>query len=315
MYYYGKGMTRDYHQALDWYRKAAAQGDAEAEYSVGYLYYHGDGVAQDYVEALRWYRKAADQDYAWAQDTLGVAYFQGNGVAQNYAEAVRWFRKAADQGDARGQYDLGLMYFDGKGVVQDRTEASRLFHEAAAKGDERARHALRSNKGHSEIGKIMIAWEIFASLFFGIVFLKPSKSGGTRTHIVSGLAALLLLCSLVMDLFWYSYIGHGHVYSSTSSNALYLARHFFRGVIVAALLSIVVPRSAEAVLLSAAALFGTFVAAQIVLCELRHVAPTVRLFCFVGFPVGMAILPAIFLWLDRNGNGRELDPRAPLAAK
>ena len=37
------------------------------------------GVEQDYVEAVSWYRLAAEQGYADAQYALGAAYSQGRG--------------------------------------------------------------------------------------------------------------------------------------------------------------------------------------------------------------------------------------------
>ena len=51
----------DYAEAVKWYRKAAEQGHARAQYSLGFMYYNGRGVPQDYAEAMKWYRKAADQ--------------------------------------------------------------------------------------------------------------------------------------------------------------------------------------------------------------------------------------------------------------
>ena len=79
---------------MRWYRKAADQGNADAQDNVGWLYQHGWGVAQDYAEAMRWYRKAADQGDARAQANIGELYQHGWGVAKNYAEATRWFDKA-----------------------------------------------------------------------------------------------------------------------------------------------------------------------------------------------------------------------------
>ena len=60
----------------------------------------GQGVPQDYAEAVKWYRLAAEQGYAAAQYNLGVMYDNGQGVPQDYAEAVKWYRLAAEQGDA-----------------------------------------------------------------------------------------------------------------------------------------------------------------------------------------------------------------------
>jgi hypothetical protein len=62
--------SKDYVEAMRWYRKAADQGDADAQYNIGWLYEHGRGVAQDYAEAMRWYRKAADQGNANAKAGL-----------------------------------------------------------------------------------------------------------------------------------------------------------------------------------------------------------------------------------------------------
>ena len=47
-------------------------------------------MPQDYAEAVRWYKKAADQGDADAQYDLGVAYYNGEGVPQDYAEAYFW---------------------------------------------------------------------------------------------------------------------------------------------------------------------------------------------------------------------------------
>jgi TPR repeat protein len=47
---------------------------------------------------MKWYRLAADQGNADAQFYLGLLYDNGKGVPQDYAEAVKWLRKAADQG-------------------------------------------------------------------------------------------------------------------------------------------------------------------------------------------------------------------------
>ena len=58
---------------------------------------------------VKWYRLAADQGDASAQYNLGVMYHFGKGVPQNYAEAAKWYRLAADQGNANAQHSLGLM--------------------------------------------------------------------------------------------------------------------------------------------------------------------------------------------------------------
>lgn len=73
-------------------------------------FFHGrNGVSKDYAEAVKWYRKAAEQGDAAAQCNLGFCYYYGKDVLQNYTEAVKWYRKAAEQGNARAQRILGLV--------------------------------------------------------------------------------------------------------------------------------------------------------------------------------------------------------------
>ena len=125
-----KAIERTLAQTATLYRVRAEQGDAKAQFRLGYIYYQGKGVPQDYAEAVRWYRKAADQGDPNAQTDLGSMYYQGKGVPQDYAEAVRWYRKAADQGHAWAQDGVAFMYYQGKGVPQDHAEALRWYRKA-----------------------------------------------------------------------------------------------------------------------------------------------------------------------------------------
>ncbi|EQD52972.1 Sel1 domain protein repeat-containing protein, partial [mine drainage metagenome] len=43
-----------YAKAAKWYRLAAQQGYAKAQYSLGYMYAYGQGVPQNYVKACKW---------------------------------------------------------------------------------------------------------------------------------------------------------------------------------------------------------------------------------------------------------------------
>ena len=93
-----KGFAQDFYEAARWFRKAADQGDADAQFHLGSMYMHGRGVKQYYKEASRWYLKAADQGNAGAQYNIGLMYKQGRGVKQDEKKALRWLLKAAEQG-------------------------------------------------------------------------------------------------------------------------------------------------------------------------------------------------------------------------
>jgi Sel1 repeat len=307
MYYYGTGVPKDYAEAIRWYGKSAEHGNPNAQYSLARMYHKGEGVARDDSEAFRWGRKAAEQGNPEAEDVLGFIYLQGKGVQQDYAEAARWYRKSADHGNANAQYALGYLYYSGQGVPQDRAEADRLFHEAAAQGDQDAKRALGLNMSHPAVSKIRLPLEFVGSFILALGFPKVRKSHRIRPL----LTAFLLICFFVMDLFWYSYVGH--LQSPATLTGLYLARQFVGGVICALLFPMVFPRSNKAVVILATALFISFVVFRLVLCELRHIPVTLRLLCFAGFPLGMAITSAIFLWLDHKSHGKMPDGRGTSA--
>lgn len=134
MYNTGEGVPQDYAEAVKWYRKAAEQGNAYAQLNLGGMYQFGKGVPQDYVEAVKWYRKAAEQGYESAQLFLGGMYDGGHGVSQDYVEAVKWYRKAAKQGNSLAQIILGFKYRKGQGVPQNYAEAAKWFRMAADQG-------------------------------------------------------------------------------------------------------------------------------------------------------------------------------------
>jgi TPR repeat protein len=142
LYDNGHGVKQDYAQAMTWYRKAADQGNATAQYNIGVLYDNGHGVKQDYAQAMTWYRKAADQGYADAQNNIGFLYANGQGVKQDYAQAMTWYRKAADQGNAMAQNNLGALYDVGQGVKQDYAQAMIWYRKAADQGDEVAQRNI-----------------------------------------------------------------------------------------------------------------------------------------------------------------------------
>ena len=54
--------------------QVAKQGNAKAQYNLGGMYYNGKGVRKDYAQAVQWYRKAAEQGHAKAQLNLGLMY-------------------------------------------------------------------------------------------------------------------------------------------------------------------------------------------------------------------------------------------------
>ena len=123
-------MTRDLAEAVQWWRKAADQGNGDAQKHLQFRNNSSWGVAEDYVEEVKWARKAAEQGFAYAQSILGDCYYKGSGVAKDRVEAVRWWRKAAEQGFAGAQSGLGFCYATGEGAAKDEVEAYAFWNLA-----------------------------------------------------------------------------------------------------------------------------------------------------------------------------------------
>lgn len=62
MYDKGLGVSQDYHKAVEWYTKAAHQGDEDAQYELGVMYAEGKGVPQNKSTAKRYYGQACDSN-------------------------------------------------------------------------------------------------------------------------------------------------------------------------------------------------------------------------------------------------------------
>ena len=53
-------MVANFNEAVKWYRKAAEQGNADAQYALGKCYLKGSGVAADKAKAKSWLLKAVN---------------------------------------------------------------------------------------------------------------------------------------------------------------------------------------------------------------------------------------------------------------
>ena len=107
-----KGLTAaqsgDFATVLREWTPLAEQGNAGAQFNLGYLYRMGEGVPQDYKNALKWWKLAAGQGDASAQGGLGYMSANGKGVPIDFNIALKWWTLAAEQGDVAVQSGFAL---------------------------------------------------------------------------------------------------------------------------------------------------------------------------------------------------------------
>lgn len=159
--------------AIKCFRSAAAQGQADAVFFLGWCYLDGWGVeknpeegakfinearskadklrplsqywlgricesSKDNSAAVELYKAAAKGGYAKAMFELGKRYLTGQGVDQNYSEAAKLFKYASDKGIVEAKSYLAKCYIEGTGVEKDMNEGKKLLEEAASAGDPKA---------------------------------------------------------------------------------------------------------------------------------------------------------------------------------
>lgn len=168
MYYNGLGTAKNPSKAIEWGKKAADNGNHEAQIRVGYmllrseqykeaakyyhdaekyitldpetkndlgyLYFNGLGVLRDIDLAKKYWESAANSGVVNSQVALGNMYYIGDGVEQNYKEAHKWYSMAAKKGELNSQYAIAYMYENGLGVEKNLKEAFRCYKSAAEKG-------------------------------------------------------------------------------------------------------------------------------------------------------------------------------------
>ena len=139
----GDVVGRDFVQAESWFKKAADQGNAQAQLALGLLLEgHNSGIAVDDGQAAALLHKAAGQGLAEAQFQLGLSYRHGIGVTADNAQAASWLGKAAQQKNADAMAELADLYAHGQGVSKDEKQAFALASQAAGLGSAQGEYEL-----------------------------------------------------------------------------------------------------------------------------------------------------------------------------
>lgn len=123
---YDAFVSRDYAEAVKWWKQAAEKGHARAQNGLGVLYRDGDLGEPDKKAAAHWFRRSAENGYVYAMYSLGLLYRDGDGVARDDIEAHKWFNLAS------------TLNFDPKAQFQRDLIARRMSREAIAEAERRA---------------------------------------------------------------------------------------------------------------------------------------------------------------------------------
>ncbi len=124
---WGRG---DFTTAVKEWREPAIKGDADAQFNLGQAYKMGRGVKADLDVALDWYRRAAAQGHLQASDSYGhLLHYQGK-----IPEALPYLQTSAQRGEPRSQYLLATELFNGVHIEKDWVRAYAFMTRASSSG-------------------------------------------------------------------------------------------------------------------------------------------------------------------------------------
>jgi len=130
----GDYVPSDMEQAARWYKKAARNGNPEAQKIMGDWYFEGNVFTQNTLKAVYWYEKAAEFGNRSLQRKLGDWYFKGENLEKDIPQALHWYAICAKQGDMEAQRILAYCYFNGEGVEKDVRAGIERYTMAANQG-------------------------------------------------------------------------------------------------------------------------------------------------------------------------------------
>jgi hypothetical protein len=169
-----------------WARPRAEQGDADAQYILGWLPSTAPG-RMDHRECRDWLRRAEAQGHAEAiyeLSRIDETVDQWHSMTPKNDRMRARLRRAAELGSVRAQNALATSLSTGHGGFQVDKNESRLWRErAAATGDRDARAALATMVLRGEGGPSDIAQAI--ALFEGVAATDLAADGMAPLHVSS----------------------------------------------------------------------------------------------------------------------------------
>lgn len=117
-------------------------------------------IAGDYAKAMAEFKPLAEQGDANAQYYMGFMHHHGYGVKRNEVEASKWFEMAAKRGEWQSQYYLGVIYENGVGIKKDLQAAHMWLSLAATNPGTTFRDSLHTKEAIGKLEHKMSAEQI-----------------------------------------------------------------------------------------------------------------------------------------------------------
>lgn len=100
-------------------QESAKKKDPEALNALGYCYELGLGTTINLAEAMRWYKRGAAAGNADAMHNVASLYVTGDGVPKDPKQVLHWSMRACDAGDPRSCASVASAYALGEGAEKN----------------------------------------------------------------------------------------------------------------------------------------------------------------------------------------------------
>ncbi len=144
----------DIGKAVEWYSRAASQGDETSLNTLALIYSNGINTRQDFTRACYYARKLDADAPAAGLTVKGDCYARGLGGTQvDMIQAANAYEAALNKGGAHAEATLGYFYENGLGGRNKNSEmALRYYRDAAEKGDPLGLHNLGFSYNYGLLG-------------------------------------------------------------------------------------------------------------------------------------------------------------------
>lgn len=186
----------------------AKKGDANSQNEVGGWYYRGRHVKQNYEEALQWWSKAAKQGNIQAIGNMGLCYQTGHGIGADSLKATQLYQRSiqggnktlfnqnveqAKKGNVFSNMLIASCYQNGIGVTKDADKAIPFLTTAANKNCIPAIRSLAITLLNGKKPMEAVAWfkkgtdngDMACTFYYGKMLVeglgvKPDKKSGAN---------------------------------------------------------------------------------------------------------------------------------------
>ncbi|MFH1377804.1 MAG: protein kinase [Planctomycetota bacterium] len=156
-YYDGTQVAKDSAKARAYFETASATGNTRALYRYAVCLLEGTGGPADTAGGIRFLFRAADSGETLAEAHLGGLYANGRFVERDAAKALTYLSRASSKDEPNGVYQLGLLYLNGNGIAADIQRATELLTRASDLGQMDAAYALGEIYHTGRLGPVNVA--------------------------------------------------------------------------------------------------------------------------------------------------------------